>query len=370
MAVRKFDRASGQAYTESVSAPASEFSNGPSWIHETPFLPIGWEELNDDGAPSLMHSAMRKLLLDQRNITVPLFANVPWKIASYLWDCLGRSQKRTLHMWKFFATVYPDQFREIEQYRSMKIESPRVSMREYLGLVKSDSLSWRVVLTLGASYARVPELVGIAEIKNLVALEVAALARVEKIQDETIPMTALNDRILRTWSELTRTAGAFPHLRVLVLHRQTSLSRTSLRYLETLPSLRSIVAFECPGIASAFSHKTEADGWEIMAQEHSPGDNLYDYYRMSLAAVNGPESPTLAERPILDFRVGQKINKGHSAAQSVLCLQRTAASRIVNPELHTRKRKEQSSEAASGARKAVMRPRVTKSIDDMLKDFW
>ena len=87
---KTIDWRSGQVYTESTIVPSLSSSKGPSWVHETPFLSRGWEETSQTGAPSLQHSAMRQVLSDQRNLQPALFVNVPWRIASYLWDCLGR----------------------------------------------------------------------------------------------------------------------------------------------------------------------------------------------------------------------------------------------------------------------------------------
>lgn len=71
-------------------APALSLSRGTSWVHESPFLPEGWEETNERGSPSLKHSAMIQALSDQRVLMPEIFATVPWHIANYLWDCLGR----------------------------------------------------------------------------------------------------------------------------------------------------------------------------------------------------------------------------------------------------------------------------------------
>jgi hypothetical protein len=80
----------GQVYIETVSAPAVALSNGPAWVHESPYLPRGFEEGSVFEASPLRHIAMRKLLLDQRNLTPSLFTNVPWSIASDIWAFLGR----------------------------------------------------------------------------------------------------------------------------------------------------------------------------------------------------------------------------------------------------------------------------------------
>lgn len=68
----------------------TDFSRGPHWNHESPFLPVDWETTQERGAPSLKHAAMKRVLRDQSALKVEMFEHVPWLIAKYLWDCLGK----------------------------------------------------------------------------------------------------------------------------------------------------------------------------------------------------------------------------------------------------------------------------------------
>lgn len=77
--------------------PQFDFGRGSHWLHESPFLPVLWEQTEDLGAPSLKHAAMKRLLSDQSLLTVELFAQVPWHIAKYLWECLGQWCVKTDH---------------------------------------------------------------------------------------------------------------------------------------------------------------------------------------------------------------------------------------------------------------------------------
>lgn len=278
-------------------------------------------------------------------------------------------------MWKIFATVYPIQFREIEQYRSMKIEEPQISMREYLGLTKSKSLSWRVVLTLGASYARIPELVGISEIKNLVALDIATPPTQNALPESDIQMTALTDRIVRTWSEMAQTTDAFSQLRVLIIRNQTDLSKMALHFLKSFPSLQFVVALECPGIASAFSDGGLYDGWMVAEVMQSPPGTLYELYKSNCKAA-GIEDST----PVLEFQIGKMSPKPRGRANRpkphCAVYQRTDdAPRRMDPEPSTRKRKDvgasdsQRGQAHPRKGKAVMKDR-TKDIGDVLSGFF
>ncbi|PYI04893.1 hypothetical protein BO78DRAFT_158090 [Aspergillus sclerotiicarbonarius CBS 121057] len=365
---KTIDRRSGQVYTESTIVPSLSSSKGPSWVHETPFLPRGWEETSQAGAPSLQHSAMKQLLSDQRNLQPALFVDVPWRIASYLWDCLGRSRKRTLHSWKLFATAYPEQFRAVSSYRSMKIEGPRMSMQEYLGLVKSDSLSWRAVLTLASSFARVPELVEISSIRNLVALEIATPSHTAPVLDDTEPpLATLSDRIVRTWSELAQDAGAFAHLRVLALYHQTDLSQLTLRYLRGFPSLQMVVAEGCPGLVSASAVNPDVDGWEVVLQPER-AETLYEYYQSSVRD-EAKESSVLADAPILDFQVGQ--NTGRALGERLkkprlVCLRRAKA---YEREPALKRARVAASARPQGGKRAVMKERSAKDLGGILQEF-
>ncbi|QMW39335.1 hypothetical protein G4B11_002615 [Aspergillus flavus] len=377
---RVVDWRTGQVYSERTSTRAGAYSKGPSWVHETPFLPAGWEETNAIGAPTLKHSAMRQALSDQRNLTPQLFANIPWPIASYLWDCLERSRKRTLYMWKLFATAYPAEFRHISQYRSMKIEGPRLAMREYFELVKSDSLKWQLVLNLATSFARVPDLVGISSIRNLAALEVATPPHIGTPADDTeTPVTALSDRIIRSWSELAQTSGAFAHLRVLKLCHQ-DLSDVVLRYLHTFPSLQVIVAYGCPGIRSMFRDGLEIDGWKSRPGQDKP-PALYELYQTSLANMDGVPPALDPGGPILEFQIGRthQESKRVPTKAKTLYLHRTKAGNRIpteNSALHLPMKRPREEVSASGQRqrwsgpkRAVMRERKTKDLGEVLGNF-
>lgn len=63
---------------------------GPTWYHEIPFLPHGWETTNDHGSGSLKHAALKSLVRDQSALRPELFEHVPWYLAKYIWDALGR----------------------------------------------------------------------------------------------------------------------------------------------------------------------------------------------------------------------------------------------------------------------------------------
>ncbi|KAE8375075.1 hypothetical protein BDV26DRAFT_268590 [Aspergillus bertholletiae] len=282
-------------------------------------------------------------------------------------------------MWKLFAIAYPVEFWQISQYRSMKIEGPRLAMRDYLELVKSDSLKWRLVLSLATSFARVPELVEIASIRNMVALEVATPSRVGTPADATEMPVALSDRIIRSWSELVWTSDAFSHLRVLKLCHQ-DLSAVVLRYLRAFPSLQVIVAYGCPGIHSLFTDGLEIDGWESRPGQEDKPPALYELYQTSIANTDG-ESLALGQGvPILDFQIGQAIQKPKKVpteAKTLYLYRTTAANLTEKPVLHIPTKRPREGVSASGEyyprrsgpKRAVMRDRKAKDLGEVLGKF-
>ncbi|KAF4183034.1 hypothetical protein CNMCM8694_005022 [Aspergillus lentulus] len=395
MSVRKLDRKSGQVYEEQAMAPGLSYSMGPSWVHESPFCTVERDARQEKGTLPLKECAMEQFLSDQRNLTPELFRHIPWRMASRLWDHLGKRQRRTLYMWKLFATVYPAEFQGVAKYRSMKVKWPQMPLREYWSVVKSDTLSWRLVLTLTPSFGRVPELVEIANIKNLVALEITTPLQVMPMLDSSEPHIAgLNDRITRTWSELAETSGAFTHLRILRLYCQPDLTPVGIRYLSALPGLCLIIAHGCPNLKSFLQGEgLDKDRWEVttipqfvvkesMQLEGSEPPTLYECYQTSFHA--GSEGHAVEEgildrdSPVLDFRIvpegSQGLGKRGSSSSTIYFQRRKASgSRPPEPPLKKVKMGDQSPEKTprprSGSRKPVMRERNPRDLRDVLGDF-
>ena len=185
-------------------------------------------------------------------------------------------------------------------------------MRDYLDQIKSDTLHWGVALTLFTSFASVPELVDIANVKNLVALELNTSSELETFSSETdLPMTSLNDRIVRTWSELTA-SDAFAHLRILRISHQKQVSPAILRYLRSFPSLRLLVICGCPNVARLFRKSSKAiEGWQptnILVDDDSDAahDTVYGCYRASFTLDEDMEASDI---PILSFQIGREMRR-------------------------------------------------------------
>ena len=291
----------------------------------------------------------------------------------------GYSRKRTVHMWKLYATVYPSQLRDISPYRCIRIEGPSMPMREYLDSMKSDTLSWGVALTLFTAFASMPELVDIASVKNLVALELNASSEIETLLNDktTMPMAALNDRVVRTWSELAESGTAFAHLQVLRLSYQEHVSKATLQYLKSFPSLRLLVVYNCPSLSSLFeSDNQKIAGWQPVV-DHSThleaaytSDEIYGYY--NFIKESDEKGPSMYRNtPILGFQIGREIrrpSKSRNTPDTVYLKRQNRHQEQEDTTDPPAKRPRQAS-GPRAARRGTMKARKAKDLDGVLGDL-
>ncbi|OAX85239.1 hypothetical protein ACJ72_00399 [Emergomyces africanus] len=308
MAKRGYDWSSGQVYTDRI-VPSFVYpsgATGPSWSHESPHLPPGWEEGSPRGANSLKHMAMRKTLSDQRRLTALHFSHFPWELSKYLWDCLGRCRKRTLHMWKIFTTVYPQDFREISPYYSLKTSTKKMPLQDYYRLIHSPSLSWGTVLAISTDSVDLHGLVEISKITNLVALDITTPlpAKSPVKQDDDIPITTLTDRVLRSWGELALAGVAFKNLSVLMLHLQSAITLRIFSYLDQFPSLEVLIVVSCPQLADhSLKSVGQQHGWSTR-RVNAANKSLYEcytHYITSADSIDTGIAPEIRSLPLLEF---------------------------------------------------------------------
>lgn len=292
-------------------------------------------------------------------------------------------------MWKLFATVYPEQFRKISRYICMHVEGPRMPVRQYLTLVKSDSLDWGVALALFTPFASTPELVDVASVRNLVALELSMSGTASASTEETT--TALDDRIVRTWSEMAEKSslagedgGAFAHLRVLKISHQTEVTTTTLRYLRAFPSLRHVIICNCPNLVRAFknnnSHPIESWGLSNSTEYHPPvslPDQLYTEYEGSLEAnIDGtgttPSTSIGRDCPILGFQIGREMRRPSKKAFTKLDLVRQHDPEQQEVQEPTAKKPRQAAShprRASGRSSRSIKERKARDLNSVLHDL-
>ena len=232
------------------------------------------------------------------------------------------SGKRTLYMWKIFCAVYPVAFRRLRQHCESWVESPRYPLSDYIKLVKGSNDNWATRLNIWTEFARVPELVELADVTNLVSLEVNTCRDTPELllqQDQEV--VSLNDRVLRTWGELVETSGAFKHLRVLRLYHQPELTEQAFCYLSRLPALEYCVLAMCDRMTEKSAIKAaRSQGWTVI--EEVPDQEMVRFSPLATSKNLVGESKWRGDRPegeiptslfsdipILEFSVGQRHEK-------------------------------------------------------------
>ncbi|KAK2744403.1 hypothetical protein FQN57_004300 [Myotisia sp. PD_48] len=255
-AKRKCDHDSGQVFIEEVIETNSTSQLlGSQWILDSPFLPPGWEAMSMKGAHSLKHMAMRGLLSDQRGLTVNHFMETPWPLAKYLWD-YEYSRRKSLYIWKIFATVYPQELNEIQHRYTVLLNPEKGTIVDYLKLLPCDTLEWAVTLKVSTEFLQQYHLHHVANIRNLIGLEIKSAAF------GTSAVT-MSDHVIRDWGELSRTGRGFKHLRVLVLRTQNRVSDRIFPLLDGFQSLGFLVVRNCPQLSSKFALRCAIrNGWE------------------------------------------------------------------------------------------------------------
>ncbi|CAG7949186.1 unnamed protein product [Penicillium nalgiovense] len=377
---------------------------GPTWYHEIPFLPHGWETTNDRGSGSLKHAAMKALLRDQSALKPELFEYVHWYLAEYLWNAL-KSNKQTLHMWKIMASVYPAQFYKASPYYCLNAGCPKKPLRDYMGILNSEDFRWRAILTIATTHCTATDLTTIPNIKNLVALDVhsepytsshASLDPVG-VNNDGLP---LQDGFVRGWIE----SEALQHLRILRFYHQHDITVAALGALRELPELQLVVAYECKKIAESIQkHDKPANGvipikgwsacrldwfWETHGTSKTIDDNLLALHHVYQSSLQTPEdehsrrpSSLSTNLPILEFKLP---TVSHSKRDRVVVRSRYNAKSIVlfsrNPvkqkldiakqqRAREKKRTEPPEKGDRPAKRAVMKERGPMDISETLNQF-
>ncbi|KAK4863426.1 hypothetical protein LT330_002204 [Penicillium expansum] len=379
---------------------------GPTWYHEIPFLPYGWETTNDRGSGSLKHAAMKALLQDQSALKPELFEYVPWYLAQYLWDALKKCNKQTMHMWKIMASVYPVQFCEVSPYYCLNAGSPKKPLRDYMGVLNSDDLRWRAILTIATTYCTATDLTTIPNIKNLVALDIysepysSIVAPLDPVgvSNDGLP---LQDGFVRGWIE----SEALQHLRILRFYHQCEMTIAALEALRELPELQLVVAYECKNITETIQqYDKPANGiipikgwsacrldwfWDTHGTSKTIDDNLLALLHVYKSSLQTPEngdsrrpSSLPTNLPILEFKLptvdhsrrDQVVVRSRYNAKSIVLFTRDPAKQKLDIEKQQRAREKKRSEPPERgdrpAKRAVMKERGPVDISETLNQFF
>ncbi|KAK2839198.1 hypothetical protein FQN49_006377 [Arthroderma sp. PD_2] len=369
----QYDRESGQVYTEEVIRVTSSASKlrGFSWVHESPLLPEGWEAHSRVGAHSLKHMAMRSVLADQRTLSPLHFEGVPWSIAKYLWDCVRRSKRTSLYLWKIFATAYPTEFNHIAHRYSLKPSSKEMPIGDYLKLLSSRNLNWSAVLSVSAEFFDPHEFFDIANVTNLIALEIRSQPKRTEFEYESA--VTISDRVIRGWSEMALAGNAFRQLRVLVLRLQSGISEHLFAYLDAFRSLKAFIMQGCPNLYRKEARElAEKHGWESFTVQFSDS-SLYKII-MKMGSELEPKSQDntlmINALPVVEFSLFRRNLKSLDSQEQILFKKKATRLRCPNH----RERKNHSNLAvgtvkAEKSNKPVLRENRKKDMKGLLAQF-
>lgn len=201
---------------------------------------------------------------------------------------------------------------------------PHKTMAEYAGMVTSpltitspvshtgppQDFTWLTALTLSKLDLTHRDLLTLAQIPNLVALD---------IQSKDHPGSDIvDDRIMRTWSEHATECTAFGRLQVLILRNQPNLTSRSLDYLSRFPNLALFGMQNC-GLTRRDESVAKTKGWTTedshgvleavdrdIVMTHSAHGILYGCVRRSSCLLD-----------VLGARRVERVERGEGADRGV-----------------------------------------------------
>ncbi|CAL5867436.1 uncharacterized protein PFLUO_LOCUS1655 [Penicillium psychrofluorescens] len=225
-------------------------------------------------------------------------------------------------MWRILATKYPQHFYQVSSGCRLHIHRPLQKMAAYTDLIKSNEYRWRAILTMETKYAsQTSDLLNLASIKNLVALEINNERG--SLYDEHGTRRGLPEisvGLVRGWIELAQSSGAWQHLRFLRIRCHQELPPAALRLLLELPQLQTVVIYDSENISREIHQlrkpkqqgSVNMEGWEVQRLDWLWKDHgedvalaslrpLVDMYNASLQKTETPAG--LLDVPILEYQL-------------------------------------------------------------------
>lgn len=158
---------SGQVFTQ-VSCPGGPMTSDWEWRTQGSSSEAIRSESSYIGCSSLVNMSVRSALVHSKSITAETLEELPWEIASLLWERLVASYARSWHLsgtykankgylhrnlvsvkvWKAFAAAYPNQPVDALKRKHHVIARPNMKLRDYVAPLISPSLQWITFLSL------------------------------------------------------------------------------------------------------------------------------------------------------------------------------------------------------------------------------
>lgn len=290
---------------------------------------------------------------------------------------------------------YPEQFSQISPSYCLRTRAPKMPLKGYIDIIRSDACYWRAVLSLSSVYASIADLVDIGNLKNLVALEINSRVYDPSMSAKisTREVIELDDGVVRSWAEAAESTKSLQNLQVLRIHQQKSLTHHIFWMLGKLPRLNLVVIYQCNNFTQEFSnHKArtklgvQVGGWNAqrldwlpdgqqkmdalkrlrpLSQVYEEGLSPKDTNRMLKAPMLGSDTPIMEfGLPALDCDDPERENRrAQYAAKSIFLFTRAT-------EQNDRKRAPEHIQQPRNTGKRIMKERRGRDMADVVGDFF
>lgn len=148
-------------------------------------------------------------------------------------------------MWKVFMKAYPGLFWKLCPYYCLVTASSNSPMRKYIKMMSDPDMHWCGILSMSTNLIDSSGILEIGSMKNLAALEVNKLIRIDPTRGEWATRGGMTDGVVKTWIEMAKQQGTLQRLRVLKFRNQDRITPHILAYLSDLPELQLVITQNC-----------------------------------------------------------------------------------------------------------------------------
>lgn len=313
---------------------------------------------------------------------------------------INGSEKQTLYLWKIMTANYPD-FHKLSPSYHLRPGTYKLPLRQYFDIMNDEDCHWRAVLSISTAHIDVSDLVAVSSLKNLVALEINNERINMPPRDNSDQSCTLQERFIRSWTEMASAKGTLQHLRVLRFFGQADISPRILPLLRKLPQLQLIALYDCDLFTEAVPRSTKdkvcdvrMEGWiarrlrcsrksreeddDPVLREQLLGtyNRLCEPYHYDFEDMEPPKPPSLqADIPLMEFQLPDMIKGFYPVMQlgAKTCpLGRSVIILVKSLEGISSKKKRSSQPEESGAgkkRKHTMKERAGQDLAGVLGQF-
>lgn len=209
-----------------------------------------------NGLQSLQDLSTRTFLANTNHVDSNTLIGLPYTpIGARLWQRVEAENLTTPTIWSAFCHAFPEE--EEFQFYTVSDIAPKRTMPEFISLLSSprrglNDFYWLTAFTICNLDMTRNDLLGIARIPNLVALDIQSR--------DSASLGDIDDRVVRAWSEQASAEGAFSKLQVLIFRNLRHVTRRTLEYLASFPSLALFGVRNC-SLTKADEQAAKLLGW-------------------------------------------------------------------------------------------------------------